>query len=104
MFSRSMSILPIQSTIIWSVQSIHGIHGGGDGGQTDGSRHWYKNQTSLQLRRLPVRPQGRRVGPILERLQGLAFQNQKLHSKPTCPVRHLMSLIGLLIATVKQVH
>ena len=36
MFSHSRSILPIQSTTIWSVHSAHGFHSGGEGGETNG--------------------------------------------------------------------
>ena len=34
-FSHSRSIQPFQSTTIWSVHSTNGIHGGGEGGQSD---------------------------------------------------------------------
>ena len=45
MFSCQRSILPIQSTTLWSVHSTHGIHGSDDGGQTDGFTQWHKGPT-----------------------------------------------------------
>ena len=45
-----------------------------------------------------------RVRPTLDRLQSLTTKITELLSKPTCPVRKLMSLMGLLTATEKQVH
>ena len=43
MFSYSRSILPSQSTTLWSVYISHGIHGSGEGGQTDGFTLRYKH-------------------------------------------------------------
>ena len=43
MFSCLRSILPIQSTPVWSVHSTHRIHGGGKEGQTNGFTQGYKN-------------------------------------------------------------
>ena len=101
-FSHPGSVLPVQSSTLWSVHSTYGIHSGGQRGQTDGLTEGYKNppvhrrlvgeshvppnlspaytdlssslsrtrvagkrgevrtgtKTGLQLRRLPVRPQG----------------------------------------------
>ena len=61
-------------------------------------------QTSLQLRRLPVRPQVRPgqtdTGPVAKSSR----KNTTLLLLPACPVRQFMSLIGLLTATEKQVH
>ena len=52
--------------------------------------------TGFQLRRLPVRSESR---------QGQTHTGLKTRiSSPICPVRELMSLIGLLTATEKQVH
>ena len=45
-----------------------------------------------------------RVRPTPERWQTLQTKIQEIMSSPVCPVRHLMSLIGLLTATEKQVH
>ena len=45
-----------------------------------------------------------KVRPTLECWQTLNAKIQKLLSRPTCPVSQLMSLIGLLTATEKQVH
>ena len=45
-----------------------------------------------------------RVRPTPDRWQSLQDKIQALLSLPTCPVRQLMSLIGLLAATEKQVH
>ena len=45
-----------------------------------------------------------RVRPTTERWQTLQSKIQEILSKPVCPVRNLMSLIGLLTATEKQVH
>ena len=41
-FSCSGSVLPIQSTTIWSVHYSNGIHNSSQGSQTDGSRQRYK--------------------------------------------------------------
>ena len=38
MFSHPMSILPVQSSIIWSVHCSNGIHNVSQGSQTDGSK------------------------------------------------------------------
>ena len=48
--------------------------------------------------------QSGRVRPTPERWQNLQQKILGLLSIPTCPVRDLMSLIGLLTATEKQVH
>ena len=60
--------------------------------------------TSVQLRRLPVRPQVRpgqtNTGPVAKSQEKI----QRLLLLPACPVRQFMSLIGLLTATEKQVH
>ena len=61
-------------------------------------------QTGLQLCRLPVRSKNDRVRPTPERWQTLQTKIREIMSSPVCPVRHLMSLIGLLTATEKQVH
>ena len=45
-----------------------------------------------------------RVRPTPDRWQNLQDKIQALLLSPACPVRHLMSLIGLLTATEKQVH
>ena len=45
-----------------------------------------------------------RVRPTPERWQNLQEKILKLLSRPTCPVRVFMSLIGLLTATEEQVH
>ena len=45
-----------------------------------------------------------KVRPTIEHLRTLHLKIQKLLSKLTCPIRHLMSLIGLLTTTEKQVH
>ena len=45
-----------------------------------------------------------KVTPTLECWQILTAKIQDLMSRPTCPVRQLMSLIGLLRATKEQVH
>ena len=42
-FSCPRSVLLIQSTAIWSVHSTHGVHGIGEGGQTDCLTKGYKN-------------------------------------------------------------
>ena len=101
-FSHPGSVLPVQGPTLWAIHSTHGVHSGGQGGQTDGFTEGYKNppvprrlvgeshippnlspaytdlgsslsrtrvageqgkvrtgpKTGLQLRRLPVRPQG----------------------------------------------
>ena len=45
-----------------------------------------------------------RVRPTPERWQALQTKILEIMSSPVCPVRKLMSLIGLLTATEKQVH
>ena len=45
-----------------------------------------------------------RIRPTAERLQTLQSKIRKIMSSPVCPVRNLMSLIGLLTSTEKQVH
>ena len=45
-----------------------------------------------------------RVRPTIERWQTLQSKILEILSNPICPVRKLMSLIGLLTATEKQVH
>ena len=42
--------------------------------------------------------------PTLDRWQTLTTKIKELLTGPTCPVLQLMSLIGLLTATEKQVH
>ena len=42
-FSRPGSVLPVQSTTLWPVHSTHGVHSGGQRGQTDGFTEGYKN-------------------------------------------------------------
>ena len=113
-FPHPGSVLPVQSPTLWPVHSTHGVHSGGQRGQTDGfteecknppvprrlvgerhvppnlspaytdlgsslSRTWLAGEqgevrtgpkTGFQLRRLPVRPQGK-VRPTPERWQTL---------------------------------
>ena len=45
-----------------------------------------------------------KVRPTEERWQALTDKIRSMMSDPVCPVRKFMSLIGLLTATVKQVH
>ena len=61
-------------------------------------------QTSLRLHGLSVRPPVRSTRPTPERWQNLQQKILGLLSVPTCPVWVLMSLIGLLTATEKQVY
>ena len=42
-FSCPRSILPIQSSTVWSVNCFHGILNGSQGSQTNGSKQGYKN-------------------------------------------------------------
>ena len=42
-FLRPGSLLPIQSPTLWPVNSSHGVHSGGQRGQTDGFTEGYKN-------------------------------------------------------------
>ena len=42
-FSRPGLLLPIQSSTLWSVHSTHGVHSGGQRGQTHGFTKGYKN-------------------------------------------------------------
>ena len=42
-FSHPASVLPVQSSTLWPVHSTHGVHSGGQRGQTDGFTEGYKN-------------------------------------------------------------
>ena len=42
-FSHPGSVLPVQRPTLWSVRSTHGVHSGGQRGQTDGFTDGYKN-------------------------------------------------------------
>ena len=42
-FSCAELVLPVQSTTLWPVHSTHGVHSGGQRGQTDGFTEGYKN-------------------------------------------------------------
>ena len=42
-FSHPGSVLPVQSPTLWSVHSTHGVHSGGQRGQTYGFTEGYKN-------------------------------------------------------------
>ena len=42
-FSHPGSVLPVQSSTLWPVHSTHGVHSGGQRGQTDGFTEGYKN-------------------------------------------------------------
>ena len=42
-FLCQKSILPIQSTTLWSVHNIHEIHSGGQGDKTDGFTQRFKD-------------------------------------------------------------
>ena len=42
-FSHPRSVLPVQSPTLWPVHSTHGVHSGGQRGQTDGFTEGYKN-------------------------------------------------------------
>ena len=42
-FSHPGSVLPVQSPTLWSVHSTHGVHSGGQRGQTDGFTEGYKS-------------------------------------------------------------
>ena len=46
-FSHPGSVLPVQGPTLWSVHSNHGVHSGGQGGQTDGFTEGYKNPPVL---------------------------------------------------------
>ena len=61
-------------------------------------------QTGRRLCRLPVRPQVRPGQTDSGPVASLQDKIQALLLLPACPVRQFMSLIGLLTATVKQVH
>ena len=61
-------------------------------------------QTSLRLCQLPVLPERGQGQTLPKRWQTLTAKIQELLSGPTCPVQHLMSLIGLLTPTEMQVH
>ena len=61
-------------------------------------------QTSFQFRRLPVRLERGQGQTHTRMLAGLTDKDREIMSSPVCPTRKLMSLIGLLTATEKQVH
>ena len=42
-FSPLRVVLPVQGPTLWSVHSTHGVHSGGQRGQTDGLTKGYKN-------------------------------------------------------------
>ena len=42
-FSSSGSVLPVQSPTLWSIHSSHGVHSGGQRGQTHGTSEGYKD-------------------------------------------------------------
>ena len=42
-FSPSGSVLPVQSPTLWSIHSPHGVHSGGQRGQTHGTSEGYKD-------------------------------------------------------------
>ena len=42
-FSPPGSVLPIQSPTLWPLHSSHGVHSGGQGGQTHGTAEGYKD-------------------------------------------------------------
>ena len=42
-FSHPGSVLPVQGPILWPVHSTHGVHSGGQRGQTDGFTQGYTN-------------------------------------------------------------
>ena len=98
--------IPVQSTTIWSVHSSLGVHCSNQ--RTDGFTEGYKNppvprrlvgpQASFRLCWFPVLPER----STLDRWQTLTTKIRELLTKPTCPVRQLMSLIGLLTATKKN--
>ena len=139
-FPHPGSVLPVQSPTLWSVHSTHGVHSGGQRGQTDGFTEGYKNppvprrlvgeshippnlfpsytdlgsslsgtrltserrevrtgsKRGLQLRRLPVQPQGgqgqthTRVLADLNR-QDIVNSVQSGVSSPTVHVPHRTS-------------
>ena len=43
-FSSPGSVLPVQSPTLWSIHSSHGVHSGGQRGQTHGTSEGYKDQ------------------------------------------------------------
>ena len=47
-FSHPGSVLPVQSPTLWPVHSTHGVHSGGQRGQTDGFTEGYKNPPILR--------------------------------------------------------
>ena len=44
-FSSPGSVLPVQSPTLWSIHSPHGVHSGGQRGQTHGTSEGYKDPT-----------------------------------------------------------
>ena len=73
---------------------------------------WLVNEKKSELEPKPIfnfvgyqfNLRGGRVRPTTERWQTLQVKIREILSNPLCPVRNLMSLIGLLTATEKQVH
>ena len=61
-------------------------------------------KTSIRFCRLPVRPEGGQGQTHVGTLADLEDKNKRPSDRSVCPVRKLMSSIGLLTATEKQVH
>ena len=56
-FSPPGSVLLVQSPTLWSIHSSHGVHSGGQRGQTHGTSEGYKDQS------VPRRPAGESLHP-----------------------------------------
>ena len=119
-FSHPGSVLPLQSSTLWSVHSTHGVHSSGERGQIAGIAEGYKDPPVP--RRLVASQQGKiRPGPQTGfDFVGYQFDLKEGKVRPTVadpnnkdsnitdqsglsgPANH--AFIGLLTATEKQVH
>ena len=109
------SNIPVQGTTIWSVHSAHGVYCSGQISQTDGDTKGCKDPPVprlVNMERSELDPKEvfdfvgyqfdlkeGKVRPNLERRQTLTAKIRDLLAGPTCLVRQLISLIGLLTAT-----
>ena len=55
-FSSPGSVLPVQSPTLWSIHSSHGVHSGGQRGQTHGTSEGYKDPPVPRRQPLPTTP------------------------------------------------
>ena len=103
MFSRSKSILPIQSTTISSVHSTNGVVCQELGWRVNMEKSELDPKQVFNFVDYQFDLKEGKVRPSLEHWQTLNAKIQKLLSQMNSPVRKLMSLIWRLTATEKPV-